>query len=183
MCPRARAEKKIEELSHTQIQWMLGKFGQQIGYQVWIAANDRNKEYKGKKLGEISIDKLPSLALDDDFQKAIELIDVVLLKGKQVAAAFEIEHTTSIYSGLLRMHDLAISAPNSKLPLYIIAPENRIGKVRKELSRPTFKTLKINDRCGFFSAEALLAQYDKIIEWATDLSAIEKLASKFKKEE
>ena len=38
--------------------------------------------------------------------QTIELIDVLWLDGNAIVAAFEIESTTSIYSGLLRMSDL-----------------------------------------------------------------------------
>jgi hypothetical protein len=38
--------------------------------------------------------------------RTIELIDVLWLDGNSIEAAFEIEGTTSIYSGILRMSDL-----------------------------------------------------------------------------
>ena len=38
--------------------------------------------------------------------RTIELIDVLWLKGNSIVAAFEVECTTSVYSGLLRMSDL-----------------------------------------------------------------------------
>jgi hypothetical protein len=40
------------------------------------------------------------------------MIDVLRLKGHAVVAAFEIERTTSIHSGLLRMADLVAVQPN-----------------------------------------------------------------------
>jgi hypothetical protein len=107
------------------------------------------------------------------------LIDVLWLKGaNQVAAAFEIEHTTSIYSGLLRMSDLTASSPNLNFPLYIIAPEARLPQVEKELSRPTFQALELHKRCGFFSDEKLLQEADAIMQWANDPAVMEKLASR-----
>jgi hypothetical protein len=39
-------------------------------------------------------------------QNPIERIDVLWLKGRSIKRAFEVEHTTSIYSGILRMADL-----------------------------------------------------------------------------
>lgn len=71
-------------------------------------------------------------------QRLISLIDVLWIKKNKVAAAFEVEHTTSIYSGLLRMSDLVALSPNLTFPLYIVTPQERIEKVRAELSRPTF---------------------------------------------
>ena len=44
--------------------------------------------------------------------RTIELIDVLWLDGNSIEAAFEIESTTSIYSGILRMSDLLAQQPN-----------------------------------------------------------------------
>ena len=57
-------------------------------------------------------------------------------------AAFEVESTTSIYSGLLRMPDLVSMQPNLKIPLYLVAPDDRREKVFNEVNRPTFTRLK-----------------------------------------
>ena len=167
-----------EEFSHTQIQWLIATVGKKLGCKIWIASNDQKKEWKGERLGNLSIDKLPSLGLGTASQDLVRLIDVVWLRGTQVAAAFEIEHTTSVYSGLLRMSDLTVLSPNLSFPLYIVAPERRLDKVRRELSRPTFRELELHKRCGFFSGECLIEQAEGIKQWANDPSVIEKLALK-----
>ncbi len=119
-------------ITHTQIQWLLAKLGHKFGCQVWIASNDQSKVWNGQVLGDLSIKSLPTLGLDSSSQKIISLIDVVWLKGsKQIAAAFEIEHTTSIYSGILRMSDLVSLSPNLNFPLYLVAPSKRMDKVRR----------------------------------------------------
>jgi len=164
---------------HTHVQWMLAKIGRKLGCKVWIARNDRSKVWNGETLGSLSIDSLPALGMGGTSQRIIELIDVVWLRaGKQVAAAFEVECTTSIYSGLLRMSDLGALSPNLNFPFYIVAPKSRLDKVRKELSRPTFQMLELHNRCGYFSSEALEKEAENILRWATDASAIENLASK-----
>lgn len=164
---------------HTHVQWMLAKIGRKLGCKVWIARNDRSRVWNGETLGSLSIDSLPALGMGGTSQRIIELIDVVWLRaGKQVSAAFEVECTTSIYSGLLRMSDLGALSPNLNFPFYIVAPKSRIDKVRKELSRPTFQMLELHNRCGYFSSEALEKEVENILRWATDASAIENLASK-----
>jgi len=165
--------------THTQVQWLLAKLGRSLGCRVWIAANDRNKEWNGERLGDLSFPSLPSLGMDQESQRLIERIDVLWLKGrKQIAAAFEIEFTTSIYSGLLRMSDLIALAPNLNFPLYIVTSSDRLDQVRRQLSRPTFQALELHKRCGFFSYQRLLREADAMQLWANDPSAIEKLASK-----
>ncbi|MBC8508858.1 MAG: hypothetical protein H8D34_28710 [Chloroflexi bacterium] len=168
-----------DAITHTNIQGLLAKIGRKLGCKVWIASNDKRKEWEGTTLGEMSIDQLPSLGLDPETQRIISLIDVLWIKGhNQVVAAFEVEHTTSVYSGLLRMSDLVASSPNLNFQLYIVTPETRIPKVRRQLSRPTFQMLEIHKQCGFFSFETLIQEADSILHWATDTIVIDKLAEK-----
>ena len=107
------------------------------------------------------------------------LIDVVWLRGaNEVAAAFEIEHTTSVYSGLLRLADLAALSPNLSFPMYVVAPRARLDKVKRELARPSLRALGLHLRCAIISAESLLDASESIVRWATDPSAIERLATR-----
>jgi hypothetical protein len=168
-----------EEYGHAQVQCLLAEIGAKLKCKVWIAANDHAKEWEGKTLGDLSIKSLPPLGLDAGAQDTIRRIDVLWLRGaNQVVAAFEVENTTSIYSGLPRLSDLIAQAPNLSFPLYIVAPANRIEKVKRELSRPTFQALDLHERCGFFSNSALVDAAEGILKWANDPSAIDSLASK-----
>ena len=74
--------------------------------------------------------------------QTIELIDVLWLDGNAIVAAFEIESTTSIYSGLLRMSDLLARQPNISVPLFLVAPDERREKVIQQVNRPTFERMK-----------------------------------------
>ena len=171
---RARAGE-----AHTHIQWELARMGRRLGCRTWVAANDHSKTWEGRPLSELSIRRLPSLGLSAASQSVVSLIDVVWLRGaNEVAAAFEIEHTTSVYSGLLRLADLAALSPNLRFPMYVVAPRARLDKVRRELSRPSFRALGLHTRCALISAESLLDASDSIARWATDPSAIERLATR-----
>jgi len=95
---------------HTEIQWLLLKLGADMGLGVWVAKNDRSKSFNGQDFGSIQNikQKLP-LQFDEATTRTIELIDVLWLKGNSIQAAFEIESTTSIFSGLLRMSDFPLT--------------------------------------------------------------------------
>ena len=163
-------------LDHTHVQWLVAKVGHQLGCQVWIAANDWHRTWGDESLGTLSVRTLPPLGMSPDSQRLVAMIDVVWLTGvNQVAAAFEVEYTTSIYSGLLRMADLAALAPNLSFPLYVVAPKARLAKVRRELTRPTCRALGLDRRCRYFSSEALLRALPSLTRWATGPDAIEKL--------
>jgi hypothetical protein len=139
---------------HTEIQFQLLKLGYEMGFTVWVAKNDRNRDYKGRRFSDHFPfkDSLP-LQFDDATTKTIELIDVLWLKGNAIIAAFEIESTTSIYSGLLRMSDLIAMQPNLNVNLYLVAPEDRRNKVFTEINRPTFRRLTppLSRACRFIS--------------------------------
>jgi len=143
---------------HTDIQYLLINLGSELGLSVWVARNDRGKEVNGKLLQDLpnAVDELPS-QFDTTTNKVIEMIDVLWLKSNRIVAAFEIECTTSVYSGLLRMSDLLALQPNINMKLYIVAPEARRPKVRDEILRPTFSLREkpISEVCGFLSIEDL----------------------------
>ncbi|KGF78069.1 type II restriction enzyme, partial [Massilia sp. JS1662] len=69
------------------------------------------------------------------------LIDVMWVEadGSRVAAAFEVEHSTSIYSGIVRMLDLALGSKlGATSAMFLVAPDNRRDDVQAQLRRPAF---------------------------------------------
>lgn len=158
-------EDNVYKVTHEEIQYILIKLGHDLGMDIWVAKNDRNRCYIGKSFSDFPrlIDKIPT-QFDLATNRTIELIDVLWLKGNTIAAAFEVEHTTSIYSGLLRMSDLITMQPNININLYIVAPDSRRNKVFEEINRPTFARLKppLNEYCQFISYSVLKESVEKL---------------------
>jgi hypothetical protein len=150
---------------HTEIQYHLLKLGAELGLDVWVARNDRSRKYNSELLGAMTgmLDELPT-QFNDATNRTIELIDVLWLKGNTILAAFEIEATTSIYSGLLRMSDLLALQPNLDLALYLVAPDERRTKVRQEIARPTFsyREKPLPKVCGFIGFGKLMDKVEGI---------------------
>jgi len=150
---------------HTEIQYHLLKLGAELGLDVWVARNDRSKSYNGELLGSVSnmLDELPT-QFNEATNRTIELIDVLWLKGNTILAAFEIEATTSVYSGLLRMSDLLALQPNLDLALYLVAPDERRAKVEQEIARPTFafREKPLPKVCGFLGFGKLMEKVDGV---------------------
>jgi hypothetical protein len=164
---------------HARAQWLLARIGKQLGLKVWIASNDRGKVWNGQVLGDFSIAALPPLGAGGATQRTVELIDVLWISGyNQIVAAFEVEHSTAIYSGLLRMSDLAVLAPLVSFPIYIVAPKDRLDDVRRQLRRPTFQALELHKRAAFFSIEDLARDAENIMKFATSAAAIDALAER-----
>ncbi|MBG1263242.1 ParB/RepB/Spo0J family partition protein [Nostoc commune] len=156
----------FNEIQHTQVQWILAKLGKKFSGSIWIDITDRSSVWEKEKLGSLSIDSLPPLGIGDDERSTVQYIDVIWLTGSnQITAAFEVEMTTPIYSGLLRMADLVTLCPNLNFPLYIVVPESRINKVKEQLERPTFKKLKLHEKCSYIVIEELVEKWDIIMKY------------------
>jgi hypothetical protein len=155
---------EVDTTEHTKIQALLLRLGKEMSFDTWVAKNDRSKDFEGKPLGSFpGVRTVLPLQFDQATNKTIELIDVLWLKGNNIIAAFEIESTTSIYSGLLRMADLVAMQPNINIPLYIVAPYKRREKVITEINRPTFSRLEpaLNEICRFLSFSSLEGLFKK----------------------
>jgi len=154
-----------EKVTHEEIQWLLLKLGSDLGLDVWVARNDRNKEYNGSLFQEIPrlLKTLPR-QFDEETSRTIEHIDVLWLQGNAILAAFEVEHTTQIYSGLLRMSDLVAMQSNLYIDLYVVAPDERRDKVMEEIRRPTFnkREPRLTRICKYISYSKLRKEIEEI---------------------
>ena len=137
---KALAAAREEDETHTAVQGWLRDLGLSLGYDVWVAANDRNRPLGGGKLGDGCLATLPGFDTGAGAD-AVRLIDVLWLDrdSKRIVAAYEVEHTTSIYSGIVRMLDLALGPEAHALEgMFLVAPDAREGDVREQLARPAF---------------------------------------------
>lgn len=134
-------EELREENEHLKMQLMLTEIGGSLGYDVFVATNDRNKSLNGKQLNTMTLEKLPSLDIDNDVYKTVSLIDVIWINNetKKIECAFEIEKSTSIFSGILRLQDLASSLGDKQYTFFLVAPDSREKEVISQLKRPSFK--------------------------------------------
>lgn len=151
-----------------RIQAKLAEIGDRMGYSIWLPRNDRSRVLEVWQPKKSSILQDLPLNYDLDTIKTIENIDVLWINGRTIVRAFEIEHTTSIYSGILRMADLMALQPNLNIKAHIVAPLERKPKVMQELSRPVFRHILANT-CTFISYASIeeLAG-EKRLEFMTD---------------
>ena len=147
-----------------KVQAVLARIGAEMGFRIWVPRNDRQSilQQVPVTLHEAFLSQLP-LNYDDVTLKTIEQIDVIWLRNRSMARAFEIEHTTAIYSGLLRMADLLALQPNMNIRLHIVAPDDKETKVLREIKRPVFSLLDrgpLYESCSYlpYSAVQQIAQ-------------------------
>jgi len=141
-------ERELSE--HLRMQWLLLKMGRQAGEKVWAPRNDQQRITSEYKFGDF--EETFAAGLDTQV-KYVENIDVVWKEEFRIDAAFEIENSTSIYSGLLRFADLTMVAPNTLYPMFIVAPGERRNRVREQLARPSFRHLGIHEKVRYLSYE------------------------------
>ncbi len=137
---QATARARDGDRTHTEVQGWLRDLGRALGFEVFVAANDRRRPYGGGLLGDSCLGELPPAIAAEDDADAIRLVDVLWLRDHAIVAAFEVEHTTSIYSGIVRLLDLALGAPpDATRELFLVAPDAREDEVRAQIQRPAFR--------------------------------------------
>jgi len=141
---KTRESAQGNDETHTQIQGWLRDLGKALGFAVWIAANDRSRAYGEGLLSDGCLSALPASLTSTPGADAVRLIDVIWLQPENghAVAAFEVEHTTSIYSGIVRLLDLAYGNDLKACEgFFLVAPDDREGDVRQQIKRPAFSRI------------------------------------------
>lgn len=156
----SRASAAMPDLSHSQVQSILSAIGGVKGYDIWVPRNDRERLHRNLT-GEIQYrDELP--VCFEEVREIMQEVDVLWLRkgSNHLCGLFEVEHTTPIYSALLRFNDVHLVTTNPAQSFRIIAHESRRGVFARQLNRPTFRTSGLNQICTFL-------EYRNVYSWFT----------------
>jgi len=156
-------DHQIPELSHTQVQTLLGSIGTKKEFDIWIPPIDRYKLDWKITLPFLMRDFLPY-----GFEQVTNIlseIDVIWVKkgSNEIRALFEVEHSTPIYSGLLRFIDVHLAAPNLNSRFSIVANSERRSLFVRQLNRPTFKLSGLGDVCNFLEYADVYNWHERIV--------------------
>lgn len=137
----------IPKLNHTQMQSIIASIGIRNGFDIWIPLIDRDKlDYTIIDKNRLR-DNLPKVSRNVD--RIIKEVDVIWIdKSSNFVKFFEVEHSTPIYSGLLRLNDVNLKLSNIE-EMGIIADSERKDKFVLEISRPTFEYFKLIEKVSF----------------------------------
>jgi hypothetical protein len=150
----------IPDFTHSQMQSLIGALGILKGYDIWYPASDKGKiDYSIVNLASVR-NALPDY--NKDVNNIISEIDVIWLQQTKPISLFEVEHSTPIYSGLLRFNDVLLTVANTD-NFNIVADSEREGKFGREINRPTFKQNKLIDKVTFL-------EYSNIYNWYFNLT-------------
>lgn len=154
------------------------KIGKSLGYDVIVASNDRAKSYNNKKFSFISLSKLPEMDIEEDVKKTVDLVDVIWFERgtNKIVCAYEVEKSTSIYSGILRLLDLTLTLSGiEKIRLYLVAPEQREKEIIAQLKRPSIAA-KEDTEISYILFSELCDHCDSICKFGDDYTIMEKVA-------
>ncbi len=171
-------DEEKQESEHTLIQYTLVRIGRALKLDVYVARNDRHKNCDGQSLAQLTIPELPPASVTPDAADSIGMIDVLWLKPdtKEIVCAFEVEKSTSIYSGILRMEDLAYSIPDCNCNLYLVAPDDREKEVVAQLNRPSFRRSLTDVSLSYIPFSELLKHADGLVKFGEDHNIMQKVS-------
>lgn len=179
---RALKQSAEDEHSHTEVQGWLRDLGLALAFDVWVASNDGARPYAEGRLDAGCLAALPPFIGASASADTIGLIDVLwFTRGEnRLAAAFEVEHTTSIYSGIVRMLDLALGVSDAASQLYfLVAPDRREEDVRAQLARPAFSRVTDLD-VRFLSYSGLRENRAAMARFGAGLKPLEAIAKRLR---
>ncbi len=170
-------EDMAQDQAHTRMQYLLSRIGKELGYGVWVALNDRGRSFEGNRLADLCLPCLPSLGIHESIRDTIALIDVlwVDVPTGRILAAFEVEKSTSIYSGILRLSDLFLALPDHETRLRLVIPDDRQKEVIAQLTRPSF-TRNGGPKPTYLLFSDLTLHCDAICKFGTGHEAMDRIA-------
>lgn len=152
----------VPQFSHSQMQTLLGAIGATKSYDVWIPSNDRaNLDWSIAHRFECR----PVLPYGyGPIERTLREVDVIWIHrgSSDLRALFEVEHSTPMYSALLRFNDIHLVAPSLQPTFSIVANEARRSSFVRQVNRPTFQTSGLSRLCTFLEYVNVFGWYDRI---------------------
>ncbi|MCD6318419.1 hypothetical protein J7M02_05080, partial [Candidatus Aerophobetes bacterium] len=145
-----------EELDHSRVIRVVSQFGKDFGYDVWIGEPEIRKNPELKKYR--NMEKLVIPGLDKLILERLKNIDIIWLQRKAVPVSLiEVEHTTNLREGLLRMANVFDAIPHLRIETFVILPDKRQKKLSEVLQEPSIKTL-LSKRVVYYAPYSLIAE-------------------------
>jgi type II restriction enzyme len=168
-----------QEQAHTHMQFLLIRIGKALGYDVLVAANDRGRSHGDERFSFHCLCDLPDLGVNKDVAATVDLIDVLWFHKEtgRVVCAFEVEKSTSIYSGILRLTDLVLALPDQQIGIYLVAPDEREREVIAQLKRPSIAATR-HAQLGYLLFSDLVQHCESICRFGTDDRILDKIVKR-----
>lgn len=151
------AKSMRPSLSHSQVQTLLAGIGRLKGYSVWIPDTDI-----GRLDWSLTEQFQTARSIPAGYEKVVAIaqeVDVIWIRAgsNQIEALFEVEHSTPVYSGLLRFNDIFLTAPSLNR-FSVVSNENRRDLFARQIRRPTFQKSGLSEVTMFM-------EYSNVYDW------------------
>ena len=145
--------REEDRLTHEEVEGLLLRLGNMLGFATY-SADKSAKTRDGEELGNLcTLKEIPSFTYPEILD-TVKQIDVIWFKDRYPKYCFEVEHTTDITKGLLRLYQVR----QLNTSLFIVAPSSKRSKFDSEIRKDPFT--KIEVRYIFRTYTELLELYD-----------------------
>jgi 16S rRNA G966 N2-methylase RsmD len=156
-----KSQIRVRVNQHSEIIAILAEAGRSNGYGIWIGKREQSDSAEGiigeKKLLQDYVNyDLARISHIGDL-KTIEMIDLIWIKGNKVAAAFEVEATTTMTSALVRGSNLS-----PDIPKYMVIPQEREDQLRRKMRSPMFAERFQFDSWKVLFFDTIRSNYSKL---------------------
>ena len=157
--PKEKVEKYrySEESDHDTIIEQLARIGKEKGYESHIGLSEQNKDRNFRELS-IPMGSNVQFGLDQIAFNRIKEIDILWIRGISIMAAFEVELSTSIDSGITRFRELFAATPSLNIPAYIIIPDKREKEARDKIGSLANRREGITERVKYILFSDILGK-------------------------
>lgn len=158
---------KDVELTHYDLQAKLVLIGSYLGFRTYVAEPDKGrKTIFGKTLGELcSESNIPEGSIPALSKDTVKYVDVIWFDEEGYPThAFEVEHTTDITKGLLRLYQIH----KLKVKMFIVSEQKE--KFEKEIKKSPFVTIK---------EEFLFKNYDELDKFFESVKSFTQIQKRF----
>ncbi len=146
---------------HNEIIGVLAESGDALGYKIWVGEKEQSEIASGVIAGTnklksyVNADLSTLIGIKDI--DAVEMIDLLWIKGKEVVAVFEVESTTTMTSGLVRGSNVPQGVPK-----YLVIPEEREDQLKRKMKSPMFADHFTIDNWKVLFFDTVRANYKKL---------------------
>ena len=158
---------EAHNLSHPQVQTLLAGVGHLKGYDVYVPTADCGRlDWSLVQRFDVC-SGVPNGY--DEVRSILCEIDVLwIAQGRnRLDALFEVEHSTPVYSGLLRFNDILLAYPNVSR-FTIVSDDTRRGLFSRQLFRPTFRKSGLSEMTSFLEYINVLDWYRRLVGGQND---------------
>jgi len=145
--------REEDRLTHEEAEGLLLQLGNILGFDTYTA-DKTSKTEGGEELGNLcTLKELPAFTYPEILD-TVKQVDVIWFKDKYPKYCFEVEHTTDVTKGLLRLYQVK----ELRASLFIVAPSSKRSKFDSEIRKDPFNKMK--ERYIFRTYTQLLDLYD-----------------------